>query len=485
MAQAMAQVTVQSTVQSTVQRATRMAAGDADDRRTRAFRLCGRRAAWAALAVALAASFFPLRFSATSRLVFDVGTQPPAAIVRGIGDLLRARDMAQDALARLPAADMARLAAMAVALPNDPRPLSGRAAAALMDNLAIAPERGGRGLALSVAAPTPALAARAADAYVAAFLALDQSLRADPAMAEMAHLPAMRHGAAAGISLLPDPPGALALGLLGAAGVILLLVRRRWDEAPVEEGRIDHAVLPRELAGDHRVTWLGSGGEEGLDLDTAVTRLAAVIPPGDGCGRLLVVTGDTDDAATCATALARRLSDDRRVVLVALAPGATADGDGLSGGGPGLGELVRGTAGFGAAIRRDPGSWAHVIPAGATPADDPDTAADLSGVLDALRRTYDVVVASAPRGALPSGTALSALDPIVTCVSHVSGPSTAAVETLDRLSAMHFPRIVMLRLDEPAPVPAVDDAPPSLDAVAAPRRPHRRAPEPPLLAGAA
>ena len=63
----------------------------------------------ALLVLATLAAFLPLRFTAGLTLAFDVGTQPPAAAVRGVTQMLASRELAYEAAARLPAADQARL----------------------------------------------------------------------------------------------------------------------------------------------------------------------------------------------------------------------------------------------------------------------------------------------------------------------------------------------------------------------------------------
>jgi Mrp family chromosome partitioning ATPase len=71
-------------------------------------------------------------------------------------------------------------------------------------------------------------------------------------------------------------------------------------------------------------------------------------------------------------------------------------GAGISADGPGFYELVTGTAGFDAALHKDPESALHFVPSGFTQADRSmiaDDAADL--VFSALAENYDSVVVNA------------------------------------------------------------------------------------------
>ncbi|MFS8038295.1 hypothetical protein ACI7BZ_15300 [Xanthobacter sp. AM11] len=466
------------------------------------------RAAWIVLALALMASFFPLRFSATASLRFEVGAQPAASAVRGVAQVLASREMAHDAARTLAPQDAARIAAGTFAALGlgpggraeaDGRSLAMRAAWRLMEDLEVETEDGGRQLRLSLSAPTPALAARAADAYVAALLALDAQTRAAPRSGEEAgdalRLPPLRRGAPAEASVLPDPPRPLALGLLAMAALVLALAGRRRHGAPAANGPVDGTMLPVQLAGAHRIAWLGGGPDGGLDLDAAVARLGAEIGPADGsCHLVLVTTEDLPEAsAACAIALARQLSEDAGVALVAL-DGAAESLCALVSDpwAPGMSELLFGVAGFGETIHRDARSRAHVIPPGrdARSGSSVVGAERLALVLEALRRTYDYVVVAAPNlGAARGAQRLAGLDPLVVCLHADTAPSTAAVESFDALAAQRFARVVMLCVATGAAQEAADAAedgalfpPPSLagDAQGA-RPPHA----PAWLAGAA
>lgn len=419
---------------------------------------------WVALALAALASFFPLRFTATASLRFDVGAQPAASAVRGVAQVLSSREMAYDAVRNLAPADVARIAAGGLAALGhgnlglgrspraeaDGRSLTVRAAWRLMDDLEVEPANGGRSLQLTLSAPTPALAARAADAYVSAFLALDAETRAAQGLDDAAQLPVLRRGTAGTASVVPDPPGPLALGLLAMAALVLVLAHRRWTAPEADSGPVDGAILPVQLHGAHRITWVGDGPDGGLDMEHALERLEAQIgPPGGACHLILLTTEDLPEvSAACAIALARRLSEDAGVALVALDGTAEALSALVSDPrAPGMSELLFGVAGFGETIHRDAKSRAHVIPPGrdARGGSSVVAAERLALVLEALRRTYDYVVVAAPNlSAARGGRRLAALDPLVVCLHADSAPSTAAVESFDALAAKRFARVVML-----------------------------------------
>lgn len=456
-------------------------------------------AAVALLVLAAVASFFPLRFTATVMLDFDVATQPLPSAVRGVAQVIASREMAYDAVQRLGPEDAAQMAGGSLAAKlglgsraaTEGRADSVRAAWRLMDDLHIAPVNGGRGLSLSLSAPTPALAARAADAYIAAFLALDAKAREEAEA--MPGLPALRRGAPAAASLVPDPPRPLAIVLLVMAAAVLLVARHQMAQEPEAAGVVDRAVLPVELAATHRIAWLG-GPDAGLDPDEAVERLAAQVGPVDGSCHLVLLTSEAlqDVSARCAIALARRLSEDARVALVAL------DGDAESLAAlvsdpwaPGMSELLFGVAGFGETIHRDARSRAHVIPPGRDARGGPSVigAERLALVLEALRRTYDYVVVAAPDLATArGGHRLAALEPLVVFLSADNAPPTSAVETFDALAAKRFSCVAMVSIatgqkdDEAAT--SGDKPVPSLDATEAATIPAG-VPQPAHLAGAA
>ncbi|MFG1290452.1 hypothetical protein [Xanthobacter versatilis] len=413
--------------------------------------------AWISLLLAVAASFFPLRFTATATIDFDVGIQPPAAASRGVAQVLASRELAYAAAGRLAPEDRARLAeglwrqlGGARAEAQD-RPEAVRAAWRLLDDLSVATINGGRGLSLSLSAPMPGVALRAADAYVAAFFALDATTRA--ASDEPAVLPALRRGEPARVAFLPDPPRPLALALLLAAAATLLIAQRNATAAPEAQGPLNGTDLPLELKGSHRIAWLG-GPDGGLQIEPAVARLAVQLTR-SGASPLVILSSDDlpEASATCAIALARRLSEEARVALVALDGGSACLArlvpDSFA---PGMSELLFGVAGFGETIHRDARSRAHVIPPGrdARGGSFVVGAERLALVLGALTRTYDYVIVAAPSlSGADGGDRLAALDPLVVCLTADTAPSTAAVESFDALAQQRFARVVMLCLAEP------------------------------------
>src|SRR5262249_55595037 len=135
-------------------------------------------------------------------------------------------------------------------------------------------------------------------------------------------------------------------------------------------------------------------------LEEDIAELARDIGASPESGRRVVVMGAQRHIGTTSTALAlaRGLSRHARVVLVDLAfahpnlAPVAIDPDA-----PGIADLVRGGASFGAIITRDRDSRAHLVPAGRG---GPDNAAILASerigvALDALSRTYDHVVVDA------------------------------------------------------------------------------------------
>lgn len=458
-----------------------------------AFRPSLWQAAWIVLALLALASFLPLRFSATTTLAFEVGTQPPATAVRGVAQVLASREIAYDAARLMEPDDARRIAVggMAGWLGFIRSGSAGRspvvaAAWRLMEQLQVEAVQGGRALRISVSAPTPGLAVRAADAYVSALLSLDRDARVGQPVPSP--LPPLRRGEAGHASLVPEPPGPLALGLLAVAALLLLIARRTWSTPPEAQGRIDGAVLPVQLAGTHRICWIGAPEGGGIDPDSAVERLFTQVSASGGASPLIILTSDElhEASAACAVALARRLSEDAGVALVALDGSAESLAALVSDPwAPGMSELLFGVAGFGETIHRDARSRAHVIPPGRDCLSGPAVvgAERLALVLEALKRTYDFVVVAAPSlSGARGGRRLAELDPLVVCLNADDAPSTAAVESFDALAARRFARVVMLCLatEQPeADVPVVEPPRPLPSLKAA------RAPEPQRLAGAA
>ncbi|WP_454917569.1 hypothetical protein [Xanthobacter sediminis] len=475
----------------------------------RARRLSGFNAVAAALAVMALVSALPLGFTATATVAFDVATQPPAATVRGIAQVLGSRELARDAVEKLKPGEVARLATDSLfpaAAGGDLAALGGQAARRVVQNVVVTPVNGGRGFDISVSASSPGLAARLAGAYVTA--ALDLATHS----AAAGGLPGLSRGAGAIAPLLPDAPGPLPFTLLAAAAATFFLGRRQHRREPLPQGILERAALPRQLATPHRITWLDGPAAHGLHMDEAVAQLLPHATtwaegvwaegPAQVRGRLVCITSDglPEAAGAYARALARRLGDEAGVVLVVLDRAAdTADliDLGCEAGDPGVRELLLGRARFGEALHRDPHSRAHVIPPGHLPPGwssvtgapeenaagrnaEADDARRLAAVLDTLRQTYDYVVVANPP-LVSDDTALAASDPLVVCLTADTAPPTAAVESFDGLAARRFSRIVMLRFATGAAVAeAVPEEilPPGLAAPA----PQRTASPPPRAA---
>lgn len=473
-------------------------------------------AAWIVFALIALASFLPLRFSATTILAFEVGTQPPAGAMRGVAQMLGSRELAYDAVRQLPDTDVRRIAAGGLAgwlgitrAGTEGRSEAVAAAWRLMENLDVAPAQGGRALRITVSAATPGLAVGVADAYVSAFLSLDRDTRVG--QEEPSLLPVARRGEAGRASFVPEPPGPLALGLLGVAAALLLIAHRTLNRPAEAEGVVDGAVLPVELTDSHRITWIGGPEGAGLDAEAAVGRLVAHLASPTGTARLILLTSDDlpEASATCAVSLARRLSEEAGVALVALDGSAESLAALVSDPwAPGMSELLFGVAGFGETIHRDARSRAHVIPPGRDVLSGSAVvgAERLALVLEALKRTYDFVVVAAPSlSAARGGRRLAGLDPLVVCLNADDAPPTAAVETFDALADKKFGRVVMMCLaagpqqqetpdgEERLTVPSIDAERPEPPTVAPHSRPNvtsQALPEaPPLpperLAGAA
>ena len=143
----------------------------------------------------------------------------------------------------------------------------------------------------------------------------------------------------------------------------------------------------------------------GVPLSSAtIDDLARSLRAAGGGARRILIAGLVEDAETAGTAvaLARRLAEHGRVVMVDLAFAsprlATVIGNGIA---AGMADLVRGTASFGQIIARDRWSRAHVIGAGRVGADGAAILASerLAIAIDALGRSYEHVVLDT--GAMP------------------------------------------------------------------------------------
>jgi len=181
---------------------------------------------------------------------------------------------------------------------------------------------------------------------------------------------------------------------------------------------------------------------------------------GSETGRRVVVAGVQRHIGTTLTALAlaRELSRHARVVLVDLAfahPNLAAVA--VDPATPGIADLVRGAASFGAIITRDRDSRAHIVPAGRG---GPDNAAILASdrigvALDALARTYDHVLIDAGTTSDPLPEPLLRGAPRAVLVAAGVPPEAAAVAR-DRLHVAGFADVAVV--DGAPPSPAAADA---------------------------
>ncbi len=430
--------------------------------------------AWASFCVAVLLLMFPFRYTSHTELSFDVAAQPTPAAIRGVTQLLTSREMAFDVIRGLGAADAAVLASDGTPFPffwrageGEDAAVRARAARTLTRALAVTAQQGGRTLDITVSLANPTLAARVADAYAAALLALDASVRG-PGEAARDPSPAVRLAHAATLVRLPDAPDPGRLLLLAlATGLVCLANTRLRARRMVRHGPIDNQVLPREIKGDRRVVWLRSASDAGLGPDEAVDRLADHLQHA-GDGLVVLTSGDQPaHAAACALALARRLSESEdQVVLVAL-DGAVPQFSELVADprAPGVAELLFGVAGFSEAIHRDAHSRAHIIPPGRDSRGGPSVvnADRLTLIVQSLRQTYGRVVVSAPTLAgTPGAERLAALGPVLVAMHADDGATAGAVETYDALAAKGFTHVVMLPL-RPEPEDADGGAGPNAD----------------------
>lgn len=433
---------------------------------------------WVALGLAAAFSMLPPRFAGEARLMFEVGAQPPAAIVNGTAQLLASRELASEAIRRLSAQDVARLAASGM-FDFSPAPAQTDAADAarnLRAAMHVEPIQGGRGLEITLTASSPALAARAADAYVTAMLELDSAARARAVELHHMPLPPVRRDAQATSTWMPELPSPLTLLLLALATGTLVFIRRQRSPEPELHGIVDRNELPQELHLPSRVTWVDDSMESGLPLATAVQRLQARLPirqDGAEKGRLTLFTAenDADAAARTALAFARQQAEGAGVVIVFLEDTPiTADALDSESSLLGLHDLLCGKADFIDATSRDPKSRAHVIRAGHFLDEQMLSTHDrhLCTLLDVMSQAYEEVVVLAPSfSRLPSR--LARLKPVTICVQDAAAPPTTGVESCAALAALNYSQLAILRLaqDESGAESDDDRLPlPSLDATA-------------------
>ncbi len=227
------------------------------------------------------------------------------------------------------------------------------------------------------------------------------------------------------------PARRLMLAIAGAAGLAALAFsalrraprRRLENEAPMEPPRtvgdapvfvrLGNPRRPLSQAGQNAAS--KRYADEDVDpLDEVAARIVA--GRRDGGALRIVGAGLTPGAAASnlMLALARRLGGEGRSILLRL-DDAEGGAEALAlRGEPGMRDLINATASFAEAIRRDPRSRLHVIPAGPraasdemAPDPDPIDAGELGGVLDALARTYDFIWLLTP--ALDAGDMARAL----------------------------------------------------------------------------
>jgi tyrosine-protein kinase Etk/Wzc len=179
-------------------------------------------------------------------------------------------------------------------------------------------------------------------------------------------------------------------------------------------------------------------------------------------GRRVVVVGAQRHIGTTLTALAlaRELARHARVVLLDLAfahPNLAAVA--IDPSAPGIADLVRGAASFGAIISRDRESRAHIVPAGRG---GPDNAAILASerigvALDALARSYDHVVIDAGTTADPLPEPLLRGGPRAVLVAW-GVPQEAALAARDRLHVAGFAAVATVGAPAPGAIAAPEHA---------------------------
>ncbi len=412
---------------------------------------------WVALGLAATLSMLPLRFEAESRLMFEVGTQPPAAIVNGMAQLIGSRELAQDVVQRLNAEDVAKLASGSLfPFPVAPAQTdTAEAARKLRTSLTVEPVQGGRGLDIMVMGPTPGLSVRVAEAYMNAILELDSQTRAQASALHHMPLPAMRREGTATGSMIPDLPSPVILMLLAfGAGAVVIARRRQARMEPEVRGFVDPDELPREVNLPRRVIWVeDSASGEGLPLETAITRLEARLPCAENpqeTGRIYLFSSQdhADETGRCALQFSRRLAERADVVAVFLADVATvADAFNNTAATEGLHDVLGGKADFTDVIRRDPKSRADIIRAGRAFTGPLSSGQErhLGTLLNVLQQAYEHVVVFAPNmDELPATVAK--LEPAATCIVAAESPATAAVGDCDTLAALGLSPVVVMRL---------------------------------------
>jgi uncharacterized protein involved in exopolysaccharide biosynthesis len=203
----------------------------------------------------------------------------------------------------------------------------------------------------------------------------------------------------------------------------------------------------------HDAVPVAPAAANGETSEETIAALARDIGAADH-GRRVVVVGAQRHIGTTLTALAlaRELSRHARVVLIDLAFGhpnlAAVAVDPAA---PGIADLVRGAASFGAIITRDRKSRAHIVPAGRG---GPDNAAILASdrigvTLDALARTYDHLVIDAGTVSDPLPEPLLRGGPRAVLVA-AGVPHEAALAARDRLTVAGFAAVAVIEATAPA-----------------------------------
>jgi polysaccharide biosynthesis transport protein len=189
-----------------------------------------------------------------------------------------------------------------------------------------------------------------------------------------------------------------------------------------------------------------AGSATGASAGRSLADIAATLRRDDR-RRVLVVGADREIACTkAALALARVLAQEVRVVVVDLAFSnpklATVSADPA---GPGLAELVRGTASFGQIITRDRGSRVHLVPAGRI-RDEASTilaSERLRTAIEALAQAYDHVVIDA--GPAPDLQVARMAELASTAILVAPGvPEEIAAAAKDRLVAAGISDVTIL-----------------------------------------
>jgi polysaccharide biosynthesis transport protein len=258
----------------------------------------------------------------------------------------------------------------------------------------------------------------------------------------------------AGLAMLLIASGFIVTGQLMAA----MPPRAAAPAAPHEDPYFERDDPRLERVADAVPVAPGAMAADGVAAEIA--DLARDIAASPEAGRRVVIVGAQRHIGTTLTALAlaRDLARDARVVIVDLAfahPNLAAVA--VDPGAPGIADLVRGGASFGAIIARDRDSRAHIVPAGRG---GPDNAAILASdrigvALDALGRTYDHVIVDAGTASEPLPEPLLRGSPRAVLV--VAGvPQEAALAARDRLQVAGFAEIAMVGA---APPPAAITAP--------------------------